>query len=159
VLIALVAALVGLGLAAGSKTAPDHPAAGQAAPGYGTASPAARTARAANPVTILRQLGAHVPAGERYGDHDVLGNRMAQGTFGPRGWENITVWTAPDRASYAALTASGDARPDDYTGVILLPARRAVIAVYAWQDNGPHYAPGGVPVHLAHQVHGTLVHP
>src|SRR5690348_832324 len=73
------------------------------APGHAASAPVAVAAKAqpANPAPILRATGAHVPAGEIAGDHDVFGDRMATGTM-HRGWEQVIVYTA---ASGRALRA------------------------------------------------------
>jgi hypothetical protein len=150
--IVTVAALAGAGLlATACGTASQQGDAGMSGT---TPAPAALGAQPVNPVPILKQAGAKVPPGVKLGDHDAFGNRMAEGTFGAHGWEQITVYTAASPAAHQRLLASGDARPDDYTGVITLPGKRAVVVADAWEDNGPHWAPGGTPAQIGQRVNG-----
>jgi hypothetical protein len=116
------------------------------------AAPAAQPA--VNPVTILKLAGAKPSPGEVMGDHDVFGNRMAEGKFATNGWESVLVYTAANDAHLQEIKNSDTAQVDDYTGVIVIPAKRAVIIASAWEDNGPHWAPGGTPAQIAQRVHG-----
>jgi hypothetical protein len=143
-------------LAAGCGSA----AAGGSGPAASPASPAAAASRpavAANPVTILRETGARVPHGTVSGDHDAFGDRMAEGTLGPKGWEQVTVYTAADDQALRALLRLPGQQPDDYTGVIVIPSAHAVVLATAWEDNGPRWAARGTPAQIAQRVHGQLV--
>src|SRR5215472_5778788 len=111
----------------------------------------------ADPVAILRAAGTRVPAGEGSGGTDAFGDRMAEGTFGPRAWETVTVYAAGSTRALQNLLAHPVGQPDGYHGVIVLPGRRAVIAADAWQDNGPRWAAGGTPAEIAQRVHGLLI--
>jgi hypothetical protein len=108
-------------------------------------------------VAVLRQAGARVPAGEKSGGTDAFGDRMTEGTFGPSGWETVTVYAAGSTRALQNLLARAGGRPDDYHGVIVLPKRHVLSAVDAWQDNGPHWAAGGTPAQIAKRVHGLLI--
>ena len=93
--------------------------------GNGTTPAPAAVAQPANPVPILKMTGAHVPAGMKLGDHDVLGDRMAEGTMGPGGYESVTVYTAASKQAQTVMMAHQAPQPDDGTGVIV--SRRGLI--------------------------------
>jgi len=141
--IAVLAAMAAAGCgSAGSRSPQQAPAA---------------VAQPANPVPILKQTGAKLPPGMRLGDHDAFGDRMAEGKFGKQGWESVTVYTTADDQSLRALLRLPGQQPDDYSGVIVIPARHAVVLASAWEDNGPHWAAGGTPGQIAQRVHGHLI--
>jgi hypothetical protein len=116
---------------------------------------------AANPVAITRQAGAKPPAGAVLGDHDVYGDRMADGSFSKSdSGESLIVYTSADRAGYTAEAARIGA-PDDSHAVILIPGKLAVISVSAaaaWDDQGNIVPKWTVkPAKIAARVHGHLI--
>jgi hypothetical protein len=134
-------------LAAGCASSASQPA---QQPGQVAAAPA----RPANPVPILKLTGAKPEHGASHGSYDMLGDLQAAGSFGR--WEQIEVTTAPGPAALRALLKLPAYRADDYNSVIVLPGRSAVVVVTAWEDNGPHWAPGGEPEQIAQRVGGHL---
>lgn len=110
------------------------------------------TSTAANPVTILKQTGATVPAGTVYGDHDLYGDRDASGTF--PGGESVTVYTSPDEQAF--LAEEGRPQVDDSHGVVTIPSKLAVIAVDAGGMSGWG---GPTPAQIATRVHGLVQQP
>jgi len=71
-------------------------------------------------------------------------------------WEQVTVFTAASKQALTAMLARQTFTPDDYTGVIAIPARNAVVLAVAWEDNGSRWAPGRAPAQIARQVGGQL---
>ena len=146
---AVLAALVAAGC--GSSTGPASlPPAGSPA----ATAPAAQPA--VNPVPILRQASAMVPPGVSTGIANATGLE-ADGTFGANGWETVTVYTTAGDAGVQAIEQANP--PDDYHGVIVIPAKDAVVVVGAWDDFGPHWAAGGSPGQIAARVRGLEVMP
>jgi hypothetical protein len=128
-------------------------ACGSASPAPAGQVPAASQQTApANPVTILRQAGAHYPASTRLGQTDVYGDRYAEGHM--PGGDDVIVHTGPA----AQLARLGDAKPSDDHAVITGPGFMLI-------DYGS-LVPGGdsyrtvfrvSPLHIAHRVGGHLV--
>lgn len=155
-IIITIGALIALAVAGCSSATSTH-GSGQVgqAPingGSSTSAPAAVPVPV-NPVPILKATGATVPPGVVNGDHDVSGNRMAEGHMG---YEGIIVYTAPSAAALSQLLATQTFATDDYNKAVVIPAKFAAILVSAWEDNGPHWAPGGTPAQIAKRVGGHL---
>lgn len=122
------------------------------------ATPAQQPAPAADPVGILKGMGAVPLTGSTRDDY---GDRMASGVFlGASGWsgkivqQTVNVYTGKDTAAYAGLTERlnpGDQGAE--TGVIEIPASRAVIITWATASK-----PAWVitPQAIAQRVHGQL---
>jgi hypothetical protein len=119
-----------------------------------TPAPAAAAQPAVNPVPILKQTGAKVPASEVLGDHDVFGNRMAEGSFGQ---EQVTVYTTTNLRQ-AKAEAPGDFTVDD--GDAVITGHNFWITVTGVADitaNGtPHAVFTVKPSVIAQRVHGQL---
>ena len=81
---------------------------------------------AANPVTILRNAGVTPEPGSVNGDHDIYGNRDASGTV-PGCNCNVTVYVSATAADFTA--SSKLVAPDDHTGVVKVPALKAVFII------------------------------
>ena len=150
--IAAGAALAALAAAGcGSSTGPASlPPAGSPA----ATAPAAQPA--VNPVPILRQASAMVPPGVSTGHrqrHRPGGRRHVRRERA----ETVTVYTTAGDAGVQAIEQANP--PDDYHGVIVIPAKDAVVVVGAWDDFGPHWAAGGLPGQIAARVRGLEVMP
>ena len=155
--IAAAATMTGAALlAAACSSAPSHTV-GNAAPAGGFSAAAA--AQPANPVPILRLTGAKVPASEKLGDHDVFGNRMADGTF--RSGEDVSVSTPAVSLRQAESEAPGDFTVDDSHAVII--GHGFWVNVTAGARFGSDGAIRTVfpvsPSVIARRVHGHLVTP
>jgi hypothetical protein len=117
----LLAALAIVGTAAlgGCASAP-HVINGVNGNAAGPIVPASQPAsQPANPVPILRQTGAKVPAGEVLGDHDVYGNRMADATFRGSGGEAETVYTTTNLQQAMSQVGPAGLVVDDGDAVVV----------------------------------------
>jgi hypothetical protein len=155
--------LITIGLAAASLAAiAGLTACGSSAP-VGQAAPklpatSAPAAGAVNPVTIVKQAGATPPAGAVNGDHDIQGDRMADGEY--LGGESMTVYSSQDQAAYQdQLTRNG--QPDDGTAIITIPSKLTVVFVNAAAVDGPDGQMTNkwtvTPATIAQRVGGTAV--
>jgi hypothetical protein len=160
------AALAGAGLlAAACASSTSHPAGqvGQAPINGGAMgkAPAAATGQPVNPVPVLKATGATVPASEVMGDHDIFGDRMAEGTMGTGyNQENINVYTAASSAALHQMLQRQTFQVDDFTGVIVIPANNAAVVAMAASGTGatptPTWALGGTPAQIAKRVGASL---
>jgi hypothetical protein len=80
----------------------------------------------ANPVPILRETGAQIPAGEVYGSRDINGDLYANGNFyGPNCTaadncsEQVTVTTVVPGTLAQIMAENADATPSDSNAVIM----------------------------------------
>jgi hypothetical protein len=155
--IIITAALAGVGLLAAACGSSSSGQVGQAPiNGVGSMPSAAAPALPANPVTIVKQAGAKVPAGEVKGDHDVFGDRMADGSF--THGETITVYTAtPDMMS--ELVSTEGKNIDD--GTAMVTGHNFVVMVYAGAQLSdtsadPVYVYPVTAAAIAQRVHGQV---
>jgi hypothetical protein len=150
---AVGAVTIAAALAVNAACSSPAPAIGQSPP-----APAASSAAApADPVAILRATGATVPPGTAYGDHDIYGDRMASGQF--PGLEQVTVYTAADHDAYEEIIAR--ATVDDFDGLIVIPAKLAVIettGVFDAQTNAEEWG-GPAPAQIARLTGGRVIPP
>jgi hypothetical protein len=132
------------------------------APINGSTAPASAAVPAGpvNPVPILKATGAHVPASEVLGDHDIFGDRMAEGSMHG---EDILVYTAASSTALHQMLQRQTFTVDDFTGVIVIPAKNAAVVASAspeWSTNSgtptPIWAHGGTPAQIAKRVGGQL---
>ena len=154
-LAAAAATALTLGLAACSGSTPGPPVVFTPP---ATATGGAPSAPPASPVPLLKQTGATPEPGTVAGQVDVYGNRYAAGTLGN---EDVRVYTSADQAAYAENLHRN--RPDDFHGVISVPASNALVLLTAYIDpakgDGPQWAPGGTPAQVAARVGGQVVQP
>jgi hypothetical protein len=112
----------------------------------------------ANPVTVLHEAGAKVPAGVKLGDHDVYGDRMASGSF--RGGETAIVYTTTNLQQ----AMSADPGPAGFT---VDDSDAVVLGNGFWIDvsAGTYWGAGGniltrfivKPSVIAQRVHGHVL--
>lgn len=151
-------ALVGSLAACGSSA----PAAKSAStPATSTVSPSAPavSAQPANPVTILRETGATLPAGTEVGQIDVNGDRYASASYpwpGGGTGEQLTVYTYADQSAMDSAMATLAVPQDGEAFIVghLWVMEVTAVEGSATTADGFYYQVS--PKILAAETHGTL---
>lgn len=118
-------------------------------------------AQPANPVVILKETGAAIPAGAVNGQRDIYGDRYASGTFGPDdcggGCVQVDVYTYASTAAMAAGEQRNNmTQPDD--GHAYIAGQLFTVAVTAYPDSNGSWSYGSANLaKIAKAVHGTVL--